>query len=160
MLSHRLGEKGPKHVDTENQFCQHAAMVVKAPLQWLSMLMLALVVSGCASLKQPTAESRLAERAEQRWQALVAGDFDQAYEYETPGYRAVYSKRAFQGSFGRNVRWLNAKVRDVSVTDNIAEVRVLISYQSLTPQGQLIGGERPVLERWQFVDGEWWYSNR
>jgi len=160
VLSHRLGEKRLKHVDTENQFCQHAAMMVKAPLQWLSMLMLALVVSGCASLKQPTAESRLAERAEQRWQALIAGDFDQAYEYETPGYRAVYSKKAFQNRFGQNIRWQNVQVRDVTIADDMAEVLVLIGFQALSPGGHPIDGERPIWERWQLVDGKWWYSGR
>lgn len=158
VLSHRLGEKAPKHVDTENQFCQHAAMVVKAPLRWLSMLMLALVVSGCASLKLPTAENRLAERAEQRWHALIAGDFDQAYEYETPGYRAVYSKKAFQNRFGRHVRWVNASTHSVKIHGDIAEVRVMIGYRSLTTDGQPIDGVQPIQERWQLVDGKWWYS--
>lgn len=160
MLSHRLGEKGPKHVDTENQFCQHAAMMVKAPLQWLSMLMLALVVSGCASMKLSTAENRLAERAEQRWQALIAGDFDQAYEYETPGYRSVYSMKAFQNRFGRHIRWQDVTIQSVSVSDDVAEVQVMIAFKTLTPEGRVIEGLQPVRERWQLVGGEWWFSSR
>lgn len=160
MLSHRLGEKAPKHVDTENQFCQHATMMVKAPLQWLSMLMLALVVSGCASLKLSTAENRLAERAEQRWHALIAGDFDQAYEYETPGYRSVYSMKAFQNRFGRHIRWQDVTIQSVSVSDDMAEVQVMIAFKTLTPEGRVIEGFQPVRERWQLVRGEWWFSSR
>lgn len=160
MLIYQLSEKASKPVDTGSQFCQSAAILKRNPLRWLALLALTLVVSGCATLGQVTAEKQLAERAQQRWQALIEGNFDRAYEFETPGYRAVYSKKVFQNRFGGSVRWHSAEVREVSIDGDRAQVRMLIGYQTLTPQGETIDGERPIWERWQLVDGEWWYSER
>jgi predicted lipid-binding transport protein (Tim44 family) len=122
--------------------------------------MTALVLSGCATLNQQRAESAIAERAQARWDALIEGDFKKAYQYETPGYRAVFSERAFESRFGKNVRWQEAKVRAVTLDGDTAEVRVLVEYQSVTSTGQVVDGVRPLWERWQLVDGEWWFSNR
>lgn len=161
MLKRLLVEKTAVRVDSLSEFCQSATAFLQARLRLLAMLLCAALLAGCAGLGQSgSAEDRLSERAHARWQALIKADFDQAYEFETPGYRAVFSKQAFQNRFGRHVRWQDAEVRAVTLDGDTAEVRVLISYQALTPEGQLIDGSQPIWERWQLVDGEWWYTNR
>lgn len=157
---HRSYKKEALKVDMHGGFCKSVATRLKAIRHALLLLMFGLVLAGCSSWNTLAHEDRLAQRAQARWDALVEGDFERAYEYETPGYRQVYSLQTFKNRFGHNVRWQNAKVRAVTPDGDVAEVRVLLSYKSLNLEGRLIEGERPVWERWLLVDGEWWYSER
>lgn len=157
---HRLYKKEALMVDIKGGFCKSVATKLKAVRSVLLLMLFGSVLAGCSSWNTPNHEERLTQRAQERWSALVAGDFERAYEYETPGYRQVYSLQTFKNRFGQNVRWQDAKVRAVTLEGDVAEVRVLLSYKSLNLEGRLIEGERPVWERWLLVDGEWWYSAR
>ena len=107
------------------------------------------------------AEGAIAARAQHRWDALVEGDFDEAYAMESPAFREVYSRRAYRGRFGQQLAWTSAAVATVDLLDDsVAEVRVMVSYVTLGPDGRLLEGERPLAERWVYVDGQWWHSGR
>ena len=85
---------------------------------WLFAMMLAgLVFAGCAS--QGTApeskQESIAQRAQSRWDALLAGDFETAYSYYSPGYRSTASVADLEIAIRlRRVRWTSAEYQDHS----------------------------------------------
>lgn len=104
-------------------------------------------------------EARLRERVEARWAALAAGDYDKAYGYETPGYRATVSSRQYRSRFGGAVSWRGAKVSDLTFaeTGDRAEVKVRLTYEAPLPTGETYTNTRPLRERWISAEGDWWH---
>lgn len=134
---------------------------------WLALVILSgSLLVGCG--REPgtdntaeSAEDVIAARAQHRWDALVGGDFDEAYAMESPAFRDVYSSRAYRGRFGQQLAWTSASVSAVDlIDDGLAQVRVLVSYVTLGPDGRVLEGERPLTETWLYDDGAWWHSGR
>jgi len=115
--------------------------------------------TGCASLLQgPAPEERVAERALERRQALIQGDFEKAYDYLSPGYRANTSLRQYQGQFGGAVAWTDAEVREVRCErEDVCTATVLLSYKVSVPGFRDREGRRPLREQWIRSQRAWWY---
>ena len=128
----------------------------------LAFVLLLLPLVGCESergLTGVTDEERVAARAQERWDALVDGSFDGAYQLESPALRAAYSSRAYRGRFGQQMRWTAAEVAEVDLDGDRANVRVMVSYFTLGPDGRPLENERPIFETWVREGGEWWHSS-
>lgn len=78
---------------------------------WVAVLAAA-VLWGCAAAPA-TPELAVRERAKQVWQAKVAGDYDKAYGFMPPSYRAVNSPADYKKAFGGAVRLIAAEVVSV-----------------------------------------------
>lgn len=129
-------------------------------------------LSGCAGLRAPddvaraspewleTQKPRIAERAEARWKALIAGDLDAAYQFSSPEYRSVFSLQQFRAKFGTAVVWNLARVKSVKYDDsNVAQVVVQVEYQA--PVGlQSVKGVREMTENWLYSTGSEWYISQ
>lgn len=118
------------------------------------------LLAACSEPPRPP-EEIVAERAQARWDALIAGDPASAYEYRTPGYRekASVTDHAVQYS-RRGVTWTASEVRDVECAEARCEVEISIAYRADGAPGVLSGmeGRRSIKEIWLQIDGEWWYS--
>lgn len=129
-----------------------------------SMLALS-VMAGCASLSPADTDEwrdsqtiRLMERANGRWAALIAGDFPKAYEYQSPGYRAVASLQHFRGGFKGNVDWRMAQANRVQYDSPVsASVSVSVTYDASVLRGGNFRSVRDVHEKWVYSDDNWWY---
>ena len=53
-----------------------------------------LALAACAGLQPKTPEDVVRERSEARWDALIKRDFDKAWEYTQPAYRALVGQKA------------------------------------------------------------------
>ncbi|MDX1626139.1 MAG: hypothetical protein R3323_06465 [Wenzhouxiangellaceae bacterium] len=119
----------------------------------------AALIAGCAE-ERPAAEI-VTERAQQRWDALVEGDWQAAYAFYAPGYRQTTSAEDFgQDMRTRSVRWTGAEVESAECEETRCEVRTLVTYEVPSAPAQMsgMGNTRPVDETWIRVDGRWWYS--
>ena len=104
-------------------------------------------------------EAQLKERVLARWQALIKRDFEAAYSFETPAYRAIYTPRQFMGQQGGQVGWRTAKVKEIRYDDPVvARVAVEITYRYAEPGegGQVFDLNGNVSETWLRQDGQWW----
>jgi len=61
------------------------------------LLMVLVLSGGCASGPKwdDAQRSILEQRVRDRFQALAARDFNTAWEYSTPSYRAIFSKQLY-----------------------------------------------------------------
>ena len=124
------------------------------------------VSAGCAS--GPTWDEKqrgvLEQRVSQRWHALVVRDFEKAWEYCSPKYRASFSKQLYARKFSYAVNWELTGVEIVNY-DSVAAVasvvvRVMSEPTKQTSSASVALGAIPTTrrERWIFAEGQWWFS--
>jgi len=128
---------------------------------------LALALAGCAGTggspgKMDRADpAALEQLSEQRWRHLVAGEFDKAWEFFTPGYKAVEPKAAYVTAMkDRPVRWQGADYQSHECPEPEAcQVKVAVRFKVRVPVTGVgeVEATRVLTERWIFLDGQWAY---
>lgn len=117
-------------------------------------------LSGCATMGSKP-EDQVKALANQRWQYLVAGDFDKAYEMAAPGFRKIRPLRDYRvRKSAVPVKWLAAEVLRVSCTPTEQPTKCLVRIK-LDSEAMVPGAPKGVLssgidETWLFEDGRWW----
>ncbi len=120
------------------------------------------LLSGCstpveniAALGTATAADKIVmQRAQQRWDSILAGELNQAYAFISPSGRAKlqaqdYRNRVNTGHFRK------AKVQEASCQADSCEVKVLLDY--------VVGGlplNQTLSEIWILDEGSWWFVYR
>lgn len=126
----------------------------------LSMVLLAvLVLPGCAS-KPVTDDQVVAERAQARWDALLAGDLEGAYEYFSPGYRSTVSVIDFAVDLRtRRIGWISAEYLEHNCEGSRCTVKFDLGYRVRRPVPGLDvwNGTDRIEENWIKTKGQWWY---
>lgn len=123
----------------------------------LAIVTSTMALAGCAALGPRPAEDIVRERAQARWNALLAGKFEDAYAYLSPATRNVVSLQRFRSSVGGAAAWKGAEVH--KVTCNQPErcmVTVKVSYRPLLRGSSLGTIETSVEETWLLDAGQWW----
>ncbi|RKT44443.1 hypothetical protein BDD21_1825 [Thiocapsa rosea] len=139
-------------------------MRVKGLIRFGAMILLLLAVAGCEEKARQSQEpeqvlSSLEARAAERWDALIRGDFNAAYLYASPAYRALYTPQQFSSRFGRQVLWERVDVGPIEpLSEDAARVGITIhfSYHQVE-SGQTLEASTFVRESWILADGDWWY---
>lgn len=100
------------------------------------------------------ADEQVRERALARWEALLAGDIEKAYDFTAPSFRSAVSMQAYRARFGASVRWTDSRIRDISCDgEQRCKVTMMVDYR--VPRLG-IGNQRAIEETWLLIDGEWW----
>lgn len=133
-------------------------------------LALVLVLSGCAgtgtgtptsAATAPVPEQTVEERAQARWDHIVARDFAAAWAFYTPGYRLITPQPEFIAMMaGRPVVWEAAEVRSSECAQpDRCTVTSLVAYRvPNAPTGiNQMTVERELREEWLYVEGQWWF---
>lgn len=115
------------------------------------------LLSGCAGMAGASAEEAVARRAQARWELLVQGKLDEAYDYLSPANRSVTSLEKYKGSIKPGL-WTGAKVRGVSCRSaEVCEAKIAVSYRIRTRGAGVLQDEAPLTEVWQRDQGRWWF---
>lgn len=117
----------------------------------------ALAAAGCAALPDSRGgdEAAVRQRAQQRWDALVAGDADKAYEFWSTGSKAFMSLQHYRRSIPLGF-WTAARVESVACTGERCEAKVAIEYK-LAPKNREIQGHQMVTDTWLKESGDWFF---
>ena len=126
----------------------------------LSAILL-LLAAGCASQGNSTStreakvelspEQRVGQRAQARWDALLARDLTKAYGFITPGSRSTLPYELYAGRLDPSI-WRKAVFKAAQCEKETCNVQVTLDY---------VVGSLPLThvlnEQWLLVDGEWWF---
>ena len=131
----------------ETRFCEGAKAVVA--------MLFGLSVAACATVAPKPADAIVKERAQARWDLMVQGEFDRAYEYFSPSSKAVMPASAFKSRIKPGF-WKAVKVEKVECSSaDRCEVKVNISYDY---RGTRI--ETPHQETWIRDESNWWLLSK
>jgi hypothetical protein len=113
-----------------------------------------------ACSKPATPEQQVAERALERWQAIINNDLESAYSFLSPAYRQAVPLTMYQSRLGQNVAWRDAHVKSVSCATDACQVAVEISYRYNLPNFEKQENNRLLEEKWIRVEDDWWYFEK
>ena len=103
-----------------------------------------------------TPELSVRERAGQLWQAKVAGNYDKAYSYMPPSYRAITPLDKYKASFGGAVKIVGAEV--ISVVCETEDK--CVTQMKVEARATLLRASAPIVshfdEIWIREAGGWW----
>ena len=134
----------------------------RALFQRVAMMAIAAVLSsGCASTQVKSSPDPLAEleqRATQRWQHLIDGDYGGAYEYLTHGYRQTRSRGDYTrlAASRSQFRWKTVGWKGAECTSEDSCLATLeVTYEILMPGGGPAFSVFYSKERWLRQQGVW-----
>ena len=118
-----------------------------------------LTLTACAT--SPAARDKaIQQRAQDRWDALLAKDYATAYSYLSPGYRSSVSVTDYEINVrARRVQYVSAEYRSHRCEEAACTVEIMVGYKVDRPLTGLPEwkGSSMVEERWVFTDGKWWF---
>ena len=122
----------------------------------LGFILVAFAV-GCASVSRApaTPEQAVQARAQERWNALIAGQLDKAFEYITPSGRSTLPLEVYRARL-TGTSWRGAKVTGAVCEPEVCDVTVTLDINVLPnlPYQQVI------TEKWLLDGGKWWFVYR
>ncbi|RFF26531.1 MULTISPECIES: hypothetical protein [unclassified Wenzhouxiangella] len=138
-------------------------MKIRTSTIFLALVSAALLLSGCQSGEDTSSQPQsVEERAQARWDHMIAREFAEAWSYYTPGFRETTSAEEFATTVRkRPVRWEDATVVARDCEGDRCEVVVEVSYS--VPQAPAglnnVRGKRELTETWIRTQEQWWYSD-
>ena len=140
------------------KYCLTAAVLLAAGL----LAGCAAPGAGSSSAAAPAAsttkvENAVSVRAQQRWDWLMAGKFDDAYTYTTPAYRALNTAQDYRNRFSSGAKWVDPKVDSVTCeSDKRCRVKIVLGIQ-VAARGFTKPTRSVIIETWLPEDGQWWF---
>jgi hypothetical protein len=143
------------------------------PIRITGAALLALALAACStggtkpdSSAQPSAatsrdKSAPETRAVTRWQLIIDGHAQKAYDYLSPGARSTKSRDEWAKEIaGRPVKWTKVQYLDKACeSDDACQVRLQLEYQAPlqgAPDGKA-SAPGFLTERWIRIDGIWYF---
>lgn len=127
----------------------------------LSGILALLMLVGCTTADKQTltAEESVKARAAERWQALIEGKLETAYDYELPEYRKIFSFRQYQDSMRGVGLWKKADVKAVACTEICVVTMQIYVTIKLARLGDPIETSSLLEEKWMqnTESGEWFH---
>jgi hypothetical protein len=119
-----------------------------------------LLAAGCASLPGSLSpdspadvkQAVVAERAKARWQALIKGEFEKAYQFSSEASRQAVTLDRFRDR-ARMVNFREAEVQRVECAGDSCKVDVFVTYD----HRRIKGVGFPTTETWIIEGGNAWY---
>jgi len=123
-------------------------------------VLLAWLLSACAATSGGPGTGHIGDRAQARWDALLAQDYEGAYSYLSPGIRSTMSATDFELDFRlRRVQYLSAEYQEHSCEEDVCTVKIQLGYRIVRPLATVPEWESKsvVEEQWIKSAGKWWY---
>ena len=132
----------------------------------VAALAMAVLMAGCSQPQEltPELELQLQERAAERWQLIIAKDYEGAWELMTPNYRRIFPKHLYSKNFSemleRELTAVEVLTYDADAAVASVAVRVMSKPTKFSSSASKAIGALPatILEQWILIDGVWWYS--
>ena len=125
----------------------------------LAFMFTGIFLTACATSPESAGDT-IGKRAQDRWDALLAGDYETAYSFYSPGFRSTRSVVDFTiGIRSRRVRWTSAEYMEHSCLENSCTVifNVGFTVNKPVPGMKKFDGSNTVEEKWVKTEGQWWY---
>ena len=126
----------------------------------LALVFLVLPACSGQTSKPEDPGKELVKRAQNRWDTLLAGDYESAFAYYSPGYRSKTTMIDFAIDIrSRPVKWTSAEYLDHNCGENSCKVRFNVDFVVYRPLPGVDKWENSnvIEDNWVKTGGEWWY---
>ncbi len=126
-----------------------------------TLLLLVLLLAACASgggSPGATPEEQVMQRAAERWQYLIDGKPERAWDYLSAGVQSTQSRDDYaRGMKTRPVRWLVVEPLEADCEQSRCDVSIKLEYEITIPGGGAGPTRAPswISERW-ILQGRTW----
>ena len=113
------------------------------------------MAGGCAIIERAAVEEskqQVAERAQERWDFLMKGQVERAYEYFSPTSRETLGLEAFKRRSGTTRLWRRTQLEKVDCQADACKVTMTLEYD----MREFKGLKTTVEEAWVKDSGTWW----
>ena len=124
-----------------------------------ALLTASLILAGCASAPANRDQPAI-DRAQARWDAIIAGDLESAYTYYSPGYRSANSLIDFGVTERmKKVAYTSAEYLESDCEESRCRIKFTIGYRVVNPvPGLSVYESKTAIEdTWIRTSGQWWY---
>lgn len=145
-----------KNFTTKNTDRSPLASVFRLAVLLLPMLLLV----ACATTGGGGSGGPVVKRAQERWDAVLARDYETAYEFYSPGFRSSQSRGDYELNMRlRKIQFVDAEYQDQECQDEACTLKFKIKYHIASPVPGLETWESNTTldETWVRTQGEWWY---
>ena len=124
------------------------------------------ILAGCASQDtlSPAQEADLLARVEDRWRALEARDYEGAYDFMSPAYKAVFTREMYVTQFSYMAERKLTSVEILNYDAPAAVASVVVGVMS-RPVKQTSAASAAIgavsvksVEQWVLRNNTWWFS--
>ena len=132
---------------------------VNVPKKAASALLVAVFATlvGCAGPQQAVGpEQHVASLAATRWEWMIDGEWKQAYDMLTPGYRALHPLKEYRAQFNSPQLWQKAQIVKTSCEGNKCDVQVALTVKVPFARKPEATVETNFTETW-LREGDRWY---
>lgn len=133
-----------------------AVQLAQAFTRRLALGFAAIALAGCATVGS-TPEQTVQQRATENWKARQASDYEKAYTFMPPSYRAVTPLATYKRGFGGAVQLIGAQVEKVvcETADRCVATSRLEAKPVLT-RAKVANIVTYYDEVWVRENGQWW----
>lgn len=124
--------------------------------RWFLGIGLGLALGACAAIERSEAENakqEVAERARQRWDLMMKGQMDKAYEFMSPASRSTISFESFRKRNAAGRWWRSIDLAKVDCRQDTCQVTMALEYDLF----EIKGLKTSVEETWIKDAGTWWF---
>ena len=129
----------------------------------LGVVLMLLIAQGCAVLDDRTPEEIVAARAIERINLLMAGEYEEAYLYTTPGYRSTEGVGRYGTRWAGTSMWVSANITSVKCAEpegidgpsTRCQVAMQVKYRFIAAGSPSGINQTALFEDWIYTDGNW-----
>jgi hypothetical protein len=125
----------------------------------LAFMFTGIFLTACATSPESAGDT-IEKRAQDRWDALLAGDYETAYSFYSPGFRSTTTMIDLAIKIrSQRVQWVSAEYKDHSCDESACTVNVLVGFKIAKPvKGMKVWESSSLVdEQWVKTEGQWWY---
>jgi len=118
-----------------------------------------ILLAGACSVT-PVRPQGIEERAQLRWDMVLKGNLEEAYQYLSPGFRSSISLEQYQKSLkSQRVQWTGAEYSKSECLESSCKVTILLRFSliGVLPGVPRFNSQTDIEENWVKVDDKWWH---
>lgn len=132
--------------------------MMRTPVLLAAAVLLAACAQGLRKPDSRSPEEIVAQRAKERWEHLMQGRPEQAWEYIAPGSRALLDRASYLAQ-KRNapVTYTRVELLETTCEAESCTVELRIHTQAPLPFAGMVPAYSLLRERWVLSDGVWYF---
>ena len=109
-------------------------------------------------------EDALRQSVQSRWQTIINHKFGETYNYETPTYKAVFTKNLYINQFSDAIDWSLKDIEGIKYNADNGVATVIVNIETKPRNSKGLDAKSKttsikIHEKWLKINGQWSHSS-